>query len=64
MAISLKAARINAGLTQVQAAKALGVNKHTLANYEAYRTSPDMATGNKIAELYGLTVDAIAWAQS
>ena len=59
MQISLKAARINAEMTQKQAANELNISKGTLANYEAYRTTPDIELGKKIAELYGLTVNDI-----
>lgn len=59
MAIHLKAARVNAGFTQTTAAKALGIGKATLANYEKYKTQPDIATAMKIAKLYNLTVDDI-----
>lgn len=62
MAISLKAARINADMTQAQAARALGISKQTLASYEAYRTFPAIERGKKIALLYGLTTDDIKWA--
>ena len=57
--VSLKAARINAELTQKQAADELHINKNTLANYEAYLTKPDIETSKKIAELYGCTIDDI-----
>ena len=33
--ISLKAARVNAGLTQEQAARAIGKTKQTIVNWEA-----------------------------
>jgi DNA-binding XRE family transcriptional regulator len=59
MAIHLKAARVNAGLTQAEAAKMLEISKGTLANYEMYRTKPDIETSKKIASLYGMTVDDI-----
>ena len=57
--ITLKAARVNAGLTQKQAAEALGVKKGTILNYEKYRTKPDIEMAKKIAVLYGCTVDDI-----
>jgi DNA-binding XRE family transcriptional regulator len=63
MAISLKAARINADMTQAQAAKALGISKNTLSNYEKYITSPSIEASKRIAELYGFETDAIKWAQ-
>jgi DNA-binding XRE family transcriptional regulator len=59
MAITLKAARVNAGFTQKEAAKQLGISKSTLASYEMYRTIPSIDVAHKIAELYGLSVDGI-----
>lgn len=59
MAIHLKAARVNANLTQEKAAEALGITKNTLSNYEKYKTIPDFRTAQKMAELYKLTVDEI-----
>ena len=61
MAISLKAARINAEMTQTEAAKALGISKSTLSNYEKYVTSPSIEASKRIAELYGLPTDDIKW---
>ena len=59
MAITLKAARVNANLTQTEAAKQLGISKGTLANYEMYRTKPSIELAQRIASLYGMTVDGI-----
>lgn len=61
MAITIKAARVNVGLTQEQAAKELGKTRATLANYESGRTSPDMKTAQKLAELYKTTVDELTF---
>lgn len=61
MAIRLNAARVNAGLTQREAADALGISKNTLLSYEKYKTKPSMEMGEKIAALYKTTVDAIKW---
>lgn len=61
MAIKLKAARVNADLSQAEAAKRLGIGKGTLANYERYITKPDIEMGKKIATLYGMELDEIAW---
>lgn len=61
MAIHLKAARVNAGYTQRGAAKALGISKGTLANYENYKTKPDIEMSKKIAALYNTTVDDIVF---
>lgn len=57
--LHLKAARVNAGLTQQQAAEKLGISKGTVINYEKYRTAPDIEVSKKIANLYGLSVDDI-----
>lgn len=62
MSIHLKAARVNAGFTREEAAKSLSISKNTLANYEAYRTVPDVSTAKRIAKLYGLTIDDIIFA--
>ena len=59
MKFSLKAARVNAGLTQDEVAKALGKSKNTIVNYEKGRSSPDIETGKALAKLYGMSVDDI-----
>lgn len=59
MAMHLKAARVNAGYTQETAAEKLNISKGTLANYEKYKTKPDIEMSKKIAALYGVTVDDI-----
>lgn len=64
MAITMKAARVNAGLTQKEAAKALNISKGTIASYENYKTSPSVETSAKIACLYGLTVNDIIFCKS
>ena len=57
MKITIKAARVNAGLTLEDTAKELGITKNTLINYEKYRTIPDMRIGKAMAKLYGTSVD-------
>lgn len=64
MAIHLKAARINAELTQHEVVKELRrkgykISKNTLSSYEAYRTKPDIDVAKALAELYGMSVDNI-----
>lgn len=64
MALHLRAARVNAGLTQsdtVREMQKMGykLSKNTLINYEKYRTKPDIDTAKALAVLYGLTVDDI-----
>lgn len=50
--ISLKAARVNAQMTQEQAAKALGISKSTLQSYEKGNTVPDWETVDQIERVY------------
>lgn len=57
MAISLKAARVNAQYTQKEAANALKICKGTLARYENGKATPKMDMAQKIAALYGCTVN-------
>jgi len=59
MAITLKAARVNANLTQKEAAMRLEISKGTLASYEMYKTVPSIDMAQKIAALYGLDVNGI-----
>ena len=59
MAITLKAARVNAKVTQKEAARLLEISKSTLASYEMYKTIPGIDMAKKIAALYGLEVDGI-----
>lgn len=53
--ITLVAARVNAGLTQEEAAKRLGLNVGTLRNYEKGTSFPDVPMIKKIEELYGVS---------
>lgn len=59
MAISMKAARVNAGLTQHEAAKALHISKGTLAGYESGKNIPKVNMAQKISDLYKLSVNDI-----
>jgi DNA-binding XRE family transcriptional regulator len=63
MAISIKAARVNAGLTQSEVAERIGKTKNTVASYEAYVTLPDIKTAQAMAEIFGMSIDDIIWTQ-
>ena len=63
MAISIKAARVNAGYTQEEVAKALKKSKNTIVSYEAYASSPDITIALAMAELFGMSVDDIIWSK-
>lgn len=57
--ITLKAARVNAALTQKEAAKKLGINQATLQNYENGITYPTMDMVERISQLYNFPKDYI-----
>ena len=61
MAISIKAARVNAGYTQEEVAKALKKSKNTIVSYEAYTSSPDINVAIAMSKLFQIPVDAIIW---
>lgn len=61
MKIQLKAARVNANLTQSDVAKALKISKNSIVNYEAYTSTPSVQLAEKLASLYNLKVDDIKW---
>ena len=52
MPITLKAARINKGFTQKEAAKKIGIRVDTLSNYERGNTYPDIPILKKIEKVY------------
>ena len=55
--MSFSSAREKAGMTQTEAAKALGVNQSAVSFWESGKTQPRSAQLPKIAKLYGVTVD-------
>lgn len=57
MKLTLKAARVNAGLTQEEVAKTVKKSKNTIVNYENGKSVPDIETGKALASLFGLSVD-------
>lgn len=50
--ISLTAARVNAGLTQKEAAQAIGIAQSTLKRYEAGKGKPRVDVMERISETY------------
>lgn len=61
MAISIKAARVNAGFTQQEVADAVGKTKNTIASYENYITYPDIKTAKLMAAMFKMPLDEIIW---
>ena len=60
--ITLKAARVNAGLSQAEAAKKIGVASSTLRNWEAGKTFPNQPKIEKLCEVYGIPFEVIFFA--
>ena len=57
--ISMKAARVNAGLSQEDVAQKLHVGKQTVVNWEKGKTEPKINQARAISELYGMPLDYI-----
>lgn len=57
MSMTLRAARVNRGLTQSEASKLIGVSPYTLSNWESGKTFPDAIQILKIQEVYGVAYD-------
>lgn len=54
--ISLAAARVNANMTQQDAANAIGVNKGTIISWENGRTSPNAVMLYKLSKVYRIPI--------
>lgn len=61
MRITMKAARVNKGMTQGDVAKALGVTKKTVCSWENGKTMPRLEKIEPLCKLYGLEYDNIEW---
>lgn len=61
---TLKAARVNAGFTQKEAAKKLGVSNKTLSSWENMLALPKADKIDAICELYDVTYDTIIFLKS
>ena len=59
LTITLAAARVNAGMTQDEAAKALHVTKQTLVNWEKGAAEPRISQARAISDLYKMPLDNI-----
>lgn len=63
MAISIKAARVNAGFTQTEVAESVGKTKNTIAAYENYIRKVPIDVALAMANLFNMSVDDIIWTQ-
>lgn len=61
MKINLKAARVNAGLTQKQAAKLIGVSKDTIGSWERGKFFPSTKYIPLIEKAYKTKYDNISF---
>ena len=57
--ISLAAARVNAQMTQEDAANALKIGKRTIINWEKGKTTPSFSDLNMLSQLYRIPLDNI-----
>lgn len=64
MAISLKAARVDAKLTQEQAAEAIGVTQNTISRWENGVSVPNYKHIPSICKAYGKSYDDIIFLPS
>lgn len=53
MQITLKAARVNAGLSQAEAAKKIGVNTQTVARWECGKNDIPISKFRALCKIYG-----------
>lgn len=53
----LKQARLNAGLTQEDVVRQLGVSRQTVSNWENNRSYPDLGSVLKLSDIYDLSLD-------
>lgn len=57
LAKNLSSLRRTVGLSQEKAAEAAGVTRQALAKWESGETTPDVLHCDKLAELYGISLD-------
>lgn len=59
MKVTIKAARVNAGITQSDAAKRANIDKKTLSAYEKGKRLPKVDVLNTLCQIYECTMDDI-----
>ena len=57
--ICIAACRVNAKMTQLEFAQALGVDRSTVANWEAGKTEPNISQTRMISEISGIPMNFI-----
>lgn len=61
MRLSIRAARVNAGLTQQEVFAKTGIARSTLTRWEYGLTVPNEKNKARLCSLYGLDADEIDW---
>ena len=56
---SLKALRVDSGMSLEEAADKIGVSKYTLYNYEHFKTQPNSTKIKRILEVYRVGIDEV-----
>lgn len=64
MAFTVKQARQYAGLTQVEAAKALGISRDAYRKIEIYPEETSISMAKRFAEVVGIPIDQIFFVKS
>ena len=59
--VTLKGARVSAGLNQDEACREIGVSKATLVKYESGKTAPTLPTLKKMCEVYNVPIGSISF---
>ena len=54
--LTLRAMRVNKGLSQMQASTLIGISKDTLSKYERGKTFPDYFILQRMEEIYGVRI--------
>ena len=57
--LTLRAARMNLGLTRKEASKLFGIHHETMAHYEADSEKVPLSFFNQIPKLYGVPIENI-----
>ncbi|HIW86022.1 MAG TPA: helix-turn-helix transcriptional regulator [Candidatus Eubacterium faecipullorum] len=57
MKITLKAARVNAGLKQSDVARAISVSRQTISKWECGKSTPNVKQFKHLAALYKMSCD-------
>jgi HTH-type transcriptional regulator/antitoxin HipB len=59
MTTNIRAWRLQAGLTQVELARRVGVTQGSLSKFESGRSTPRVETLSRLAGALGVTLDAL-----